>query len=199
MADLRAGLTALGSETGRRYLLTTAINPSKQQMARIPMARAARSLDLVFLMTYDFYGNWSTRAGHHTALRGPVSGDDSVEASVANLRRAGVPARQLVAGVAMYGRGFEGVQADGSFKAPWPAPDGAVAYRDLAALPGVKPRFDTRTQSWALVGEGGRFVGYDDPRTVRAKAAFVRQRGLAGLFAWELGQDNGEILNAMQP
>jgi len=27
--------------------------------------------------------------------------------------------------------------------------------------------------------------------------AFVRQAGLAGVFAWELSQDNGDILNAM--
>ncbi|WP_423826125.1 glycosyl hydrolase family 18 protein [Serratia marcescens] len=47
-----------------------------------------------------------------------------------------------------------------------------------------------------MVG-GGRFVGYDDPRAVRAKVAFAKKQGLAGVFAWELSQDNGEILGAM--
>ncbi len=40
-------------------------------------------------------------------------------------------------------------------------------------------------------------MGYDDPRAVLAKGALVRQDGLAGVFAWELSQDNGDILNAM--
>ncbi len=40
-------------------------------------------------------------------------------------------------------------------------------------------------------------MGYDDPRAVLAKGQFVLKRGLAGIFAWELSQDNGDILNAM--
>jgi chitinase len=47
-----------------------------------------------------------------------------------------------------------------------------------------------------MVG-GGRFVGYDDPRAVRAKVEFAKQAGLAGVFSWELSQDDGRILDAM--
>ncbi len=197
LADLRAGLDALGTETGRRYALTAAINTTKVQMARMPMGPAARSLDLVFLMSYDYHGGWSPTAAHHTPLRDSAAGDDSLQSAVRNLVAAGVPARKLVAGVAMYARGFEGVKPDGSFSKPWPGADGAIAYRDLATLLGLKPRFDPKTQAWALVG-GDRFVGYDDPRAVRAKVRFARQAGLAGVFAWELAQDNGEILRALQ-
>lgn len=201
LQDLRAGLDALGRERGRHYALTSAINASRAQLARMPMGRAAQALDLVFMMTYDFAGPWTKEAAHHTALRSArPAGDDSLEAAVANLKREGVPAAKLVAGVAMYGRGFDGVKADGRYARPWPNEDGSVAFKDIAALrsQGMKPQFDPRTQSWALVG-GGRFVGYDDPRAVRAKVRFARAQGLAGVFAWELNQDNGEILDAMQP
>lgn len=198
---LRAGLDALGRETGRRYALTAAIATTRAQLARMPMGRAAEALDLVFMMTYDFAGPWTKQAANHAALRSAQPGlDTSLEAATADLKREGVPASKLVAGVAMYGRGFDGVKADGSYARPWPSEDGSVAFKDIAALKaqGLKPRFDKRTQSWALVG-GGRFVGYDDPRAVRAKVAFVKRQGLAGVFAWELSQDDGEILNAMQP
>ena len=198
---LRAGLDALGRETGRRYALTAAIATTRAQLARMPMGRAAEALDLVFMMTYDFAGPWTKQAANHAALRSAQPGlDTSLEAATADLKREGVPASKLVAGVAMYGRGFDGVKADGSYARPWPSEDGSVAFKDIATLKaqGLKPRFDKRTQSWALVG-GGRFVGYDDPRAVRAKVAFVKRQGLAGVFAWELSQDNGEILNAMQP
>lgn len=199
LRDLRAGLDGLGRERGRRYALTTAIATTRTQMARMPMGLAAESLDLVFMMTYDFAGPWTPRAANHTALRSSApDADDSLAASTDNLRRAGVPAAKLVAGVAMYGRGFDGVQADGRYARPWPNEDGSVAFKDIDALraQGMKPRFDSRTQSWAMVGDG-RFVGYDDPRAVRAKVRFAKAQGLAGVFAWELSQDDGRLLDAM--
>jgi chitinase len=199
LQDLRAGLDALGREAGRRYALTVAINSSKGQLARMPMGRAAASLDLVFMMTYDFTGPWTRKAGHHTALRSAKPGDDnSVQAQVAKLKAEGVPPARMVAGVAMYGRGFDGVKADGSYEKPWPNADGSVAFKDMGALKaqGLKPVFDKATQSRAMVGNG-KFVGYDDPTSVRAKVAFARKAGLAGVFAWELSQDDGRLLDAM--
>ena len=53
LQDLRTGLDALGRDTGRRYALTVAINTTQEQLKRMPMGRAAASLDLVFMMTYD--------------------------------------------------------------------------------------------------------------------------------------------------
>jgi chitinase len=199
LQDLRTGLDALGREAGKHYALTVAINTSKEQLTRMPMGRAARSLDLVFMMTYDFAGPWTKKAANHTPLRSAKPGEDtSLEAAAANLKAEGVPPSKLVGGVAMYGRGFDGVKADGRYAKPWPNEDGSVAFKDIDSLVGMKAHFDKRTQSWAMVGEG-RFVGYDDPRAVRAKVAFAKKAGLAGVFAWELSQDNGEILTAMQP
>lgn len=193
LQDLRAGLDTLGREAGRHYALTVAINTTREQLVRMPMGRAAKSLDLVFMMTYDFAGPWTKKAANHTPLR---SADDrSLQASVANLKAEGVPANKLVGGVAMYARGFDGVKADGSYTKPYPSEDGSIAFKDLGTL-GLSAKFDKRSQSWAMVGPG-KFVGYDDPRAVRAKVAFAKKAGLAGVFAWELSQDNGEILDAM--
>ena len=196
LQDLRTGLDTLGRETKRHYALTVAINTTKEQLVRMPMGRAAQSLDLVFMMTYDFAGPWTKTAAHHAALRSAKPGDESLETSVANLKAEGVPVAKMVAGVAMYGRGFGGVKPDGSYAKPWPNEDGSVAFKDIGKLAGMKRKFDKATQSWAMVGPG-RFVGYDDPRAVRAKVAFAKREGLAGVFAWELSQDNGQILDAM--
>ena len=58
--------------------------------------------------------------------------------------------------------------------------------------------YDPRTQAWNLYDARDRlFMGYDDPRAVIEKGRFAREAGLAGVFAWELSQDNGDILNAM--
>jgi len=199
LQDLRTGLDALGRETNKRYALTVAINSSRDQLRRMPMGRAAASLDLVFMMTYDFAGPWTKTVGNHAALRSARAGDDnSLEAQVASLIAEGVPPAKMVAGIAMYGRGFDGVKADGSYGKPWPNADGSVAFKDVEALraQGLKPQFDKATQSWAMVGNG-KFVGYDDPSSVRAKVAFAKKAGLAGVFAWELSQDDGRLLDAM--
>jgi chitinase len=199
LQDLRVGLDGLGRETGKRYALTVAINSSNEQLARMPMGRAAASLDLVFMMTYDFTGPWTKQAGNHAALRSARPGSNaSLESQFAGLKAAGVPPAKMVAGVAMYGRGFDGVKPDGSYDKPWPNADGSVAFRDMDGLraQGLKPVFDAATQSTAMVGQG-KFVGFDDPRSVRAKVAFAKQAGMAGVFAWELSQDDGRLLDAM--
>lgn len=205
MHDLRAALDALGAQTGRRYLLTTAIGTTSELVRKIDYRDAQRSLDLVFMMSYDFFGPWSSTPGHHAALRGGA--DDSLEGAVANLTAAGVPARKLVAGVAMYARGFSLSPTTPPKLAPYPGADGSLAYRELAAqyldragrgTRGWEARFDERTGSWTLVNERAQLMlGYDDPRSVIEKGRFALKHGLAGVFAWELTQDNGDLLDAM--
>jgi chitinase len=216
MAALRSALDTLTAENGHKYLLTSAINTDRALVAKVDYRDAAKSLDFIFMMTYDFYGSWTAGTGNHAAPRasGPDA-DDGLDAAVKTMTAAGVPPAKLVAGVAMYGRGFTGVDkpapGQGFSGAPhtgsYPAPEGASDYRELAAryldrrgrgLHGYQAIFDPRTQAWNLYNAHNRlFMGYDDPRAVLAKGAFVRQAGLAGVFAWELSQDNGDILNAM--
>lgn len=213
MDDLRVAVDVLGRETGRRYLVTTAINPTSPIVDRVNFQQAGKALDLVFMMTYDYYGVWSPDAGHHTALKSQRPGDDSLERSVLNLERAGVPRKKLVAGVAMYGRGFAGVAKPGNGakrSGPYPAEGdvGALTYRALRAdliddkgraLKGWQLNHDKRTGSWSLYQpEQQVWIGFDDPRGVLDKGRYVKRAGLAGVFAWELSQDHqGELLNAM--
>lgn len=216
MKDLRRAVDALGAETGRRYLVTTAVNTTDAIVRKINFRDAAPALDLVFMMTYDFFGGWSAAVGHHSALRDSAPGaNDSLAGAVAALSELGVPKAKLVAGVAMYGRGFEGVQRPrgratftGAAKTgPFPAGEGALTYREIAALyldaagrgkGGFSVVLDPVTQGYALWDpRGRRYLAYDDPRAVLAKGRHARQQGLAGVFAWELSQDNGDLLDAM--
>ena len=211
MLDLRAGLDRLTAETGRIYQLTVAVNPIQAITRRIDYRRAAPALDLVFMMSYDYHGGWSERVGHHSTLRPSApEADDGLETSVQNLVAAGVPKSKLVAGVAMYGRGFSGVSQPrhGATKSgAFPGVDGSVGWAALSrryfdqqgrALHGYEVRFDPVTQGYALYHPKLQlWIGYDDPRAVMAKGRFVREEGLAGVFAWEWSQDNGALFNAM--
>ena len=128
---------------------------------------------------------------------------------------AGVPAAKLVAGVAMYGRGFAGVAppapgrsfTGAAYDHAYPGPEGSIAWREIAGRDidargrgrrGYRAIHDPRTGAWNLYDARDQlFLGADDPRAVLEKGAFVRRAGLAGVFAWELSLDNGDILNAM--
>lgn len=216
MHTLRRTLDGLSAETGRPYLVTTAINPASALVDKIDYRDAAKSLDLVFMMTYDYYGPWTATAGHHTALRSrDAQADDSVAAGLRNLQKAGVPKDKLVAGVAMYGRGFTGVTppaAGAGFngvrrEGVFAGADGSLPYREIAARyldrsgqarPGWRLVAEPERGAWALWHPANRlYMGYDDPRGVWRKGRFVVEEGLAGIFAWELSQDNGDLLNAM--
>ncbi|HLO94430.1 MAG TPA: glycosyl hydrolase family 18 protein [Burkholderiaceae bacterium] len=211
MLDLRAGLDRLTAETGRLYQLTVAVNPIQAITRRIDYRRAVAALDLVFMMSYDYHGGWSERVGHHSALRGAApDSDDSLAQSVQNLVEAGVPRSKLVAGVAMYGRGFSGVRQPrhgADKRGAFPGGDGSLGWAALAGRyfdAGGRPRhgyqvwFDAATGAYALYQPRLQlWIGYDDPRAVLAKGQFVREQGLAGLFAWEWSQDDGALLNAM--
>ena len=212
MQELRAGLDELGRETGRRYALTVAVNATAPILDRIDWKASEPALDLVFVMSYDYHGAWTPRLGHHTPLRSSRPGaDDSLTQSIAHFRRLGVPAAKLVAGVGMYGRGFSGAASDrpGSRRGSLfpPGGEGAMAYREIAeryldaqgrGRGGFEVRFNATQQAWHLVDPKRRlYLAYDDPRAVEAKARYAREQGLAGVFAWELTQDNGDLLNAM--
>jgi chitinase len=216
MLALRAALDRLSAETGRHYLLTSAINTEHAIVDRVNYAQAAPALDLVFMMTYDFYGSWTPATGNHATLQ-PSAPDreDGLAAATRTMVAAGVPKGKLVAGVAMYGRGFSGVPAPAKgapftglpHAGSWPGPEGSVSWREIAARyldrtgrgrHGYAAIPDPVTQAWNLYDPRNRlFIGYDDPRAVLRKGAFVRAEGLAGVFAWELSQDNGDLLNAM--
>ncbi len=216
MATLRASLDALTAENGHKYLLTAAINTQHVIVDKVNYRDAAKSMDYLFMMTYDNYGSWTKATGNHASPRASADGaEDGLDAAARTMIAAGVPAAKLVAGVAMYGRGFTGVArpvpGHGFTGEPhtgtYPAPEGASDYRELAAryidhagrgLHGYQAIFDPRTQAWNLYNaRNALFMGYDDPRAVLAKGRFARDAGLAGVFAWELSQDNGDILNAM--
>jgi len=216
MATLRGALDRLTAETGRHYQLTSAINTEHVIVDKVDYRRAAAAMDYVFMMTYDFYGPWTPVAGNHAAPRASAPDrEDGLDAAVKTMTAAGVPANKLVAGVAMYGHGFTGVapQASGQaftgskYVAGYPAPEGSASYAELASRyldrngrgrHGYQSVLDPVTGAWNLYNPRNRlFMGYDDPRAVLAKGALVRDKGLAGVFAWELSQDNGDLLNAM--
>lgn len=201
MQEIRTELDKLSTKTNRQYQLTAAVNGNSAKTNAIDWKHTAPHMDYVFTMTYDFaVGNG--RAGHHTNLFSSDKTVLSTENMINNLLAAGVPANKLVVGVAFYGRGWKnsGWQKT-HFNAQAKAiSTGSYVYRDIVDKPpkGYKYGYDEKAQAAYLYNpHNDGFISFDNKRSITAKAKWAKKMGLAGLFSWQVRQDNGDLINAM--
>jgi chitinase len=199
MTELRAALDARTRRTRRPYLLTMAAGAFAGFLAHTEMDRVAAVADLVNLMAYDFrVPPGDGVAGHHANLypnpadANGLSGDRAVREFLA----AGVPAHKLVLGVPFYGRAWAVAEATGEgLYQPGGEPKERVdtsspALAAALAQGTLVRRFDGAAQAPYLWDAVRRvFVSYDDPQSLRVKAAYVREKGLRGMMFWRLGDD----------
>ena len=70
--------------------------------------RAARPITSTFvnLAAYDFFGEWTHRAGHHAQLYAMGKDDPSGASGVQLLMTQGFPARKILLGIPAFGRSF---------------------------------------------------------------------------------------------
>ena len=218
MRDLRAMLDKLEAENGRTYELTSAVGAAEARINKIDYKATEQYMDYIFVMSYDFYGGWdSNKLGHMPGVYAPEFRPNDPQTQQFNLDGAineflaqGVTPSKLVAGVAMYGRGWTGVSGfdqtshltgsgTGPVKGTWEA--GVVDYREIAQFrnsPEWSYHYDTVAEApYIFKASTGDLISYDDARSVKAKGDYVKAKGLAGLFSWEIDADNGDILNAM--
>jgi chitinase len=186
--------------------MLTIATADREYFNHVEMALLHRYLDWINVMAYDFYNSLTPTTGHHAGLRRASTAAASsrwAEASIEQHLAAGVPAQQLVLGVAFYGRRFEGVEPGQLGRnQPYARYGGDHAYAELAAefvdRKGYSRHWDEQAQSpWLWNEETRAFITYDDPRSIGTKARWARERGLGGVMFWELSQDaDGALLEA---
>ena len=206
-SELDAGRATLDrAGHGRHYLLTIAAADGPF-VDGIDIAAVAPSLDWFNLMTYDFCNAMTPTTCNHTGLHASELAPADARTLARAVRQflaAGVPPRKLVAGVAFYGREFADVdpayhglfQKYGHYQGghDWPqlkagfiGRNGYVRYWDAQAEAPFLWNAATR-----------RFISYDDPESIAAKAAYAKAQHLGGLMYWEQGSDpDGELLRAV--
>lgn len=207
LKSLREHLDALSDQRGRtghdRYLLTIASNDNQRFFDHTEMDRLHIYLDFINVMTYDMFTSGSATTGHHTGLyrsSGPDAPERTSESAIARHLDAGIPPEKIVLGVAFYGRGWEGVapQNNGLFQ-PYEQFAGAWGYQTImnrfTPEHGFERFWDDAAQAPYLWNpDSSMFISYDDPESLRRKAAFVREHKLGGIMYWEHSHDPEEIL-----
>ncbi|KAF2187635.1 glycoside hydrolase family 18 protein [Zopfia rhizophila CBS 207.26] len=182
LATLRAHLPT------PQYTLTSALPAGEWALRHINLAQASYYLDLINLMSYDFSGPWVGKCGHHAQLFTPqiphsAEAAISCHSAVSYIIRQGVPPNKILMGVPAYGRSFTGTRGVGHSYSGHAGEEGTFEYRDLPR-PGAQECVDEQVGAAYCIGGDGGFVTYDTPQTVKMKAKYVRQNGLAGLFYW---------------
>ncbi|KAI4862577.1 glycoside hydrolase [Hypoxylon rubiginosum] len=174
-----------------QFFVTAALPAGRTTLQNIPVAQAAAYLDFVNLEAYDFYGPWSHRSGHQAQLYSMSKDETSGSSGVSYLMSHGCPARKILLGIPLYGRSFLGVGGPGHRHKGLGGEDGAFEYHTLPRK-SAKETVDKRIGAASCVGGDGGFVTYDNPETVKMKAAYCKQKGLGGLFYWTGPADSRE-------
>ncbi|XP_039066298.1 class V chitinase-like [Hibiscus syriacus] len=202
--EWRAGLNNESAVTGRPKLLLSAalFRNSDYYTLLYPIQAIRNSLDWINVMAYDFYGpGWSNVTGPPAALYNPgtqVSGDYGIRSWI----QSGIPANKLVLGFPFYGYAWRLVNANNhGFFAPTSGaaitPDGAVSYAQIrtfiAQNNAVEVYNATVVSNYCYAGT--TWIGFDDTQSIRAKVSYVKQNGLLGYFAWQVGADDNGTLS----
>ena len=217
LAELRTRLDEAGAADKKQYLLTIAAPCGPTNIANLELDKIHKHLDWLNLMAYDFHGSWDATT-HFNAPLYPIKDDPvadetsrklNVDEAVKTYLAAGVPAEKLLLGTTFTGRGWGGVKNanDGLFQAKNKIPkgtweEGNFDFKDLAAnYVGKFKRHwhDEAKVPWLFDEKSGIMISYDDPESLKLKAAYARDKKLGGVMCWELNADDakGVLLEAL--
>ncbi|HEY2861101.1 MAG TPA: glycoside hydrolase family 18 protein [Terracidiphilus sp.] len=198
LSELRTAFNRESKQLHRKLYITIAAGSSNEFLAHTEMSKVARIVDMVNLMSYDYYepGDGAI-TGHNSPLyanpQDPAKA--SSDSSVRAFEAAGVPPRKLTLGVPLYGHTWAGV-ADvnhGLFQPGKPAPNG---WFNFGMLPsslehGFTRTWDPSSRVPTLYNkETQTFISYEDEQSIAGKCQYVHQHKLAGIMIWDLEDDD---------
>ncbi|VUD40464.1 Chitinase A1 [Thalassocella blandensis] len=160
----------------------------------IDWAEVMPAVDWVNLMSYDLVNGYSTVTGHHTPLLSGGKAIESTDNAVAFLLKQNVPANKIVIGAAFYARVWQHVTSgDNGLYQEGAKFLSSVDYKLLNTYfteNGFQQYWDDATQApYAYSSEKQLFATYDNPKSLQAKTAYVKQKDLNGIMFWQLGSD----------
>ncbi|MDR3638819.1 MAG: glycoside hydrolase family 18 protein [Isosphaeraceae bacterium] len=194
----RKELDALGKKHGRPMLLTMAASSNPGTLSWLGKDFLLETMDWINVMTYDFAGDWTNYAGHHSPLFAspkqpgghPVSSADTIKYL---LKERGIPANRLALGIPLYGRGFAVSEPYlPTKKAPnvrMPSGEYSNLQKLLREQGWVRTWDDATKSPWLTAPDHSMVIGYDDPESAAIKTEWAVKQGLRGVFFWQIAGD----------
>jgi chitinase len=193
----RGSLDALGKQKSRRMVQTMAASAHPATLKWVANSTLLDTLDWINVMTYDYTGDWSSHAGHHSPLFAsskPPGEPYSTELSLKHMLDRGIPANRLAVGLPLYGRSFAVAEPYAALKKPAvrPAVRGG-SYSHIAKLikdQGWTRRWDNETKNpWAIAPDASAVIAYDDAESISLKTAWAMKQNFRGVFFWQIRDD----------
>ncbi|EDL39629.1 chitotriosidase-1 isoform X1 [Mus musculus] len=202
--DLAKAFQEEAQSSGKERLLLTAAVPSDRGLvdAGYEVDKIAQSLDFINLMAYDFHSSLEKTTGHNSPLykrqgESGAAAEQNVDAAVTLWLQKGTPASKLILGMPTYGRSFTlasssdngvGAPATGpGAPGPYTKDKGVLAYYEACSW---KERHRIEDQKVPYAFQDNQWVSFDDVESFKAKAAYLKQKGLGGAMVWVLDLDD---------
>jgi len=188
-------IKTLRQQLGKDYLITFAAGGFIKYLEQsVDWDAVMPNIDFVNLMTYDLIGGYATVTGHHTLLQDYMPGQESVSRCVNWLLDRKMPTNKLIIGAAMYARVWEnvpdtnhGLYQPGKFKRGVAFSDFTNYFSDTS---GYEYYWDKNAKAPYQYNRAQQlFATFDDKRSIKEKAKFIRKKKLGGIMFWELAQD----------
>ncbi len=210
---------------GSSKLITACFSAVPSKLSGFNWTRLNAVLNYIDMMTYDYNGGWSNKAGHNAPLYdypGMEYQGFSLDGTVKGLKNLGVNLSKVTLGAPFYGRGVvcgstaalngatskraETVQPDGPIqtcadftnwqKDLW---DGTPAYSYIQQATGSGSGWTEYWDDNAKVPykvKGNYFLSFDNERSIEAKAQYIKDQGLAGVIVWQVFGDMTDMTSS---
>ncbi len=204
LQQIKDSLSAYTVVTGKSYLLTAAVGASPANASNVEWNNVKNILDMINLMTYDFFGAWDSKANHNAPLYAPTQGDPSFNVQAAYTmftQTYNIPGSKLNIGLGFYGRSQTGATAlhqatNGGENTTLFSDDAGVPqyFNVMKYLNLFDYYWDNTAKVPYLLGKtggtaAGTFVSYDNKESIAEKAKFINTHGARGAIVWEITGD----------
>ncbi|XP_047998532.1 acidic mammalian chitinase-like isoform X1 [Leguminivora glycinivorella] len=192
----------------KSYLLTAACAVTQSNIdLSYDVPALSKHLDYIHLMLYDFHGSWETTTGVNAPLYAQETDAATLNLNVKNSVHTwinnGASPSKLVLGLGAYGKTFTLTSLDNTSTGapvtgagvggPYVGESGTYSYLEICEDQKDNP------SAWSITEVEGNYVyankdlfwvGYDNPNTIKAKAQYAKNTGLAGIMYWAIDLDD---------
>lgn len=199
LQSLRTALDNLEIQSGEEYILSSCFSAAQSNMANIDWASVLPLIDMINLMTYDFFGPWDALSNHNAPLYPPAMGDQNccLSAAFTLLTESyQVPPNKINLGLAFYGKAFANCNQlyglhSGYDNVHFSEDAGQPHYYSiLNAMSSYEYHWDDQVKCPYLLGTSfDTFISFDDTESIRNKAQYIKDHQAMGVIIWELTGD----------
>jgi GH18 family chitinase len=200
---IRSAIDNYGQSINKPMLLTIAVGAAADRMDDVQWNAIEPLVDIINVMSYDFFGTWDAVSNHNSPLYAPSAGDPefNLHSSIDRLVNTyGVAPNKITAGIAFYGRSSKTIGAAGlhvpingqADMITFQVDEGTPLYYNVLNQSSLfTAHWDDNAKVPYMTGNGSlnTFVSYENERSVGLKAEYIVDQALRGAIIWEITGD----------